>query len=85
MIFKSPIYYSGSKIRNIKEGMIELFPKNINLFIDVFVGSCNVSLNTNANKYILNDKNKYLINLINLFKESDIKNLIYLTSQFLTL
>lgn len=34
----SPILYSGSKRRLIGKGLIDLFPNNINTFIDLFVG-----------------------------------------------
>ena len=35
-VIKSPIFYMGNKERLIKKGLIDLFPKNINKFIDCF-------------------------------------------------
>ena len=32
-MIKSPIFYMGNKERIIKRGLIELFPKNINMFL----------------------------------------------------
>lgn len=41
----SPIFYMGSKRKLINKGMIELFPNDINRFIDLFSGSGIVSMN----------------------------------------
>lgn len=54
-IINSPILYMGNKSRLIRRGLILLFPKNINAFIDVFAGSGIVSMNTTAKHYVLND------------------------------
>ena len=68
-IITSPIFYQGCKKKNIKEGLIDYFPKNINRFIDLFCGSGIVSMNVNANSYILNDIESNVINLLKMFKE----------------
>lgn len=34
----SPILYTGSKRRLINKGLIDLFPNNIDTFIDLFTG-----------------------------------------------
>ena len=49
----SPICYMGSKKKLIKKGLIELFPKNINKFIEPLGGSAIVSMNTQANVYFI--------------------------------
>lgn len=64
----SPIFYMGNKKKLIKKGMIDLFPKNITTFIDVFTGSGIVSMNVQAEKYIINDIDTNLIRLYELFK-----------------
>lgn len=64
----SPIFYMGNKKKLIKKDLIELFPDEIDTFVDLFAGSGIVSLNTSANSYILNDLNTNLILLYNLFK-----------------
>ena len=51
----SPIFYMGNKKKLIKKGLIELFPQDIDAFIDLFAGSSVVALNVNANRYIVND------------------------------
>lgn len=75
-IIKSPIFYMGNKNRLIKKGLIEKFPKNIDTFVDLFCGSGVVSMNTKANKHILNDIDINMINLISLFQKNDKKQLI---------
>lgn len=47
-VIVSPIFYMGNKRRLIKKGLIDLFPKDINTFVDVFAGSAVVSMNTQA-------------------------------------
>ena len=63
----------GNKKKLIQKGLIELFPKNIDCFIDVFAGSSVVSMNVKANQYYINDNDKNLKQLYELFKsyESD--------------
>ena len=43
----------GNKKKLINKGLVELFPSNINMFIDLFAGSSIVSMNVVANKYII--------------------------------
>lgn len=75
-MIKSPIFYMGNKERLIKKGLIELFPNNINTFIDLFCGSGVVSLNVNAKNKILIDNDINIINLINYFKNNNPNNII---------
>lgn len=72
----SPIFYMGNKKKLIKKGLIDLFPKNINVFVEPFGGTGIVSMNTNANMYLINDKNKFLYDLYNLFKNTDSEKII---------
>lgn len=65
----SPIFYMGNKKKLIKKGLIELFPNDINTFIDLFSGSSIVSMNTEAKRYIVNDNDENLIKLYQIFKE----------------
>lgn len=62
----SPIFYMGNKKKLIQKGLIDLFPKNIDCFIDVFAGSSVVSMNVKANQYFVNDNNKNLNKLYEL-------------------
>ena len=72
----SPIFYMGNKKKLISKGLTDLFPKDIDVFYDLFSGSGVVSINSNANKYIINDINKYLYDLYNLFKTNDSEGII---------
>ncbi len=58
----------GNKKKLIQKGLIELFPKDIDCFIDVFAGSSVVSMNVKANQYYINDNDKNLKQLYELFK-----------------
>jgi DNA adenine methylase Dam len=51
---KSPMNYTGGKGKLLNQ-ILPLFPKNINTFVDLFTGGCNVAVNVNANKIIAND------------------------------
>lgn len=69
----SPILYMGNKSRLIRRGLINLFPNNINKFIDTFAGSVTVSMNIKANKYIVNDIDETLHSYYNIFSKMDKK------------
>lgn len=72
----SPIFYMGNKRKLIKKGLIDLFPKEINTFVDIFAGSGIVSMNTKANNYIINDIDNNLFKLYSLFKYNDAEEII---------
>jgi DNA adenine methylase Dam len=72
----SPIFYMGNKKRLIQKGLIDLFPKEIHTFYDLFGGSGVVALNTNANEYVLNELDKNIYNLYLLIKEHDPQDII---------
>lgn len=72
----SPIFYMGNKKKLISKGLIDLFPNDINMFVDLFGGSGIVSMNVSANKYILNDFDYNLFNLYKLFKENTSEDII---------
>ena len=67
----SPIFYMGNKKKLIKKGLIDLFPKNIGTFVDVFAGSAIVSMNTTANQCIVNDIDNNLNDLYKLFRNAE--------------
>jgi len=61
-IRRSPMFYVGDKYKLIKE-IKQYFPKNINRFIEPFVGGGTVFLNVEAKEYILNDIDENIYNL----------------------
>lgn len=72
----SPIFYQGCKKKLIKKGLIDLFPKDIDTFYDLFGGSGIVSMNVKANRYILNDIEPNLYDLYNMFKNYNANTII---------
>ena len=58
---KSPMNYTGGKGKLLNQ-ILPLFPKNINTFVDLFTGGCNVAVNVNADKIIANDLCTQVIN-----------------------
>lgn len=73
---KSPVFYMGNKERLIKKGLIDMFPKDIKTFIEPFSGSGVVSINVEASKYILNDIDTNVINLLKLFREHTAEHIV---------
>lgn len=71
----SPIFYMGNK-RKICEELISYFPKEIDTFYDLFSGSAVMSMNTNANKYVLNDIDNHVCELYNIFKRYNYSDII---------
>lgn len=51
---KSPLNYTGGKYKLLPQ-LLELFPKQVNSFVDLFAGGGNVSVNVKAEKVVFND------------------------------
>ena len=64
---KSPFNYIGNKYRIVRQ-LTELFPKNIRVFVDLFCGGCDVSINVQAERVIANDINYHLVDILRAFK-----------------
>lgn len=77
-IIQSPLNYTGGKFKLLPQ-ILPLFPKNIDIFVDLFCGGANVGVNVQSNKTILNDTNYNLKYLFNTFKSlnDDFFSLIY--------
>tara|TARA_B100001059_G_C17530497_1_gene425270 strand:+ start:254 stop:481 length:228 start_codon:yes stop_codon:yes gene_type:complete len=65
-MIKSPLNYIGGKTKLLNQ-ILPLFPSEINTFIDLFAGGCNVGINVNAQKVIINDNLNYLIDMYDFF------------------
>ena len=50
-IIRSPMSYTGSKNKLLSQ-ILPVFPKNIDTFVDLFCGGCNVGINVSAKQYI---------------------------------
>lgn len=51
---KSPLNYTGGKYKLLPQ-LLELFPKQVNTFVDLFAGGGDVSVNIKAEKVVFND------------------------------
>ncbi len=72
---KSPLNYTGGKYRLLPQ-FENLFPKDINTFVDFFCGGGNVAINSNAKKIIAIDKETNLIRILELFKNYDYMDIV---------
>jgi len=71
MYYRSPIPYMGSKTKLLPQ-LIPLFPKNVNVFIDLFGGGGCISMNFAGKiKTIYNEINPNIVALINMIKNND--------------
>jgi DNA adenine methylase len=75
MYIKSPLNYTGGKFK-ILEPIFEAFPKDIRTFVDVFAGGFNVGINVDAKQIVCNDQIMYLIELYQMFRTTDIKDIL---------
>lgn len=66
-LIKSPLNFTGGKFELLPQ-ILPLFPKNINKFIDLFAGGCNVGINVKSKKVIFNDIRTPIIDMYNAYK-----------------
>lgn len=69
-MIQSPLNYTGGKFKLLPQ-ILPLFPKDIDIFVDLFCGGCNVGLNVECKKVIYNDLDEHLLYLYNTFKNLD--------------
>lgn len=79
---KSPINYTGNKYRLLDQ-IIPLFPKDINTFIEPFGGAFNVGINVEAKKYLYNDINIHLKELLEFFNNTNVDDTLYLIDKYI--
>jgi len=73
---KSPLNYIGGKYKLLPQ-IMPLFPRQINTFIDLFSGGCNIGINVNANKIICNDMNTKIIDMFKVFQDTETEKILY--------
>lgn len=71
----SPLNYIGGK-RKLLSQIIPIFPQQINTFVDLFCGGCNVGINIDAEKILFNDNLVYLIDMYKAFQSHSIEEII---------
>ena len=59
-MIESPLNYTGGKYKLLPQ-ILPYFPKNIDRFVDIFCGGCNVGCNVKANSIVFNDNNIMII------------------------
>jgi DNA adenine methylase Dam len=72
-MIQSPLNYTGGKFKLLPQ-ILPHFPKDIDVFVDLFCGGCNVGVNIEANAVVYNDLNEHLLYLYNTFKNLDKKS-----------
>ena len=72
---RSPLNYTGGKYKLLPQ-LIPLFPKDVETFVDLFAGGCNVVVNATAKRYIANDIEHHVIGIYNWFKSCEIDVII---------
>lgn len=61
-VIRSPFFYVGDKYKLMPQ-LSKLFPENISTYVEPFAGGGSSFLNTNAKHYLVNDIDKYVIEL----------------------
>ena len=69
-MIQSPLNYTGGKFKLLPQ-ILPYFPEDIDIFVDLFCGGCNVGVNIDANTIIYNDLNQNLLYLYNALKNLD--------------
>ncbi len=74
-IIQSPLNYTGGKYKLLPQ-ILPLFPKNINTFVDLFCGGCNVGINADCKQVTFNDYNHELMDLYSTFQRLDMESIL---------
>lgn len=72
---KSPLNYIGGKYKLLPQ-IIPCFPKDINIFVDLFSGGGNVGINVDAKRIICNDINTKIVELFDCFKKTELEKIL---------
>lgn len=75
MALKAPFNYIGNKYRII-DNIKQHFPKNANVFVDLFCGGCDVSINYNADVKYANDINYHVIDIMRQIQNLAIEDIL---------
>ncbi len=73
---RSPLFYVGDKFK-LAPQLFPLFPEDIDIFVEPFVGGGSIAINMKAKQHFINDFNPYVANLhIWLQGQSSVENLL---------
>lgn len=73
---KSPLNYIGGKYK-ILDQLLPLFPPDIDNFVDLFTGGCNVGINATAKKTYCNDNLIFLVEMYRAFQVHAIEEVLF--------
>lgn len=79
----SPLNYTGGKFK-LLPSILPLFPPQINTFVDLFCGGCNVGINVSADSVIFNDKLVILTKLMVYLRDNDLEETIQNIKRIIT-
>lgn len=74
-LVKSPLNYIGNKYRILPQ-LLQLFPPQINTFVDLFTGGGDVAANLIAKRKIANDINKPVIEILQSFQRQSLPDIM---------
>lgn len=69
-MIQSPLNYMGGKYKLLPQ-ILPHFPQEIDVFVDLFCGGCNVGVNVEAKTVIYNDINSHLLYLYRTLRRMD--------------
>ncbi len=72
---KSPLNYTGNKFRILSQ-IQPYFPKKIKVMVDLFCGGATVGINTECEKIIFIDNDKYVIGLLRFLAKANFEKLL---------
>ena len=67
---ESPLNYIGGKGRIIKN-LLDVFPDDIDTFVDLFAGGCTVGVNVPCRRVVFNDSDARLVSLLREMRKAD--------------
>lgn len=79
---KSPLNYTGGKYKLLPQ-LLEIFPKEINTFVDLFAGGGNVAVNVKANHVIYNDLMWQVPEILQEFKSAGVEDCLKRINYFI--
>lgn len=75
VIVKSCFNWIGNKNR-IMPQLLQIFPQNIDTFVDFFCGGCDTTINVPAKRIIAIDVNQYLIDILKEFQNKNLNEIL---------
>lgn len=72
---KSPLNYTGGKYK-LLNSLFEIFPNEVDTFVDLFAGGFNVGINASAKTIVCNDQISYLIELYEFLQKCPTEDVI---------